>query len=191
MELNNKILKLRKQNGLSQEQLAEKIGVARQTISKWELGETSPDLNQAKNLSLLFNISLDELVGNDINNIIIKKISNTERLAGIIINILKVLGIILIISLIILIVVFFSRKYYEVKPEYLVSDSYGVYCYINDKREYFEASTTREYPDKIEMFSTNEEVLKEMNIDLSEYKSKEQLIKDVKKYIVSHGGTCK
>ena len=44
MEIGNKIQELRKKNGLSQEQLAEKIGVARQTISKWELGETYPDL---------------------------------------------------------------------------------------------------------------------------------------------------
>lgn len=44
MEIGNKILILRKQNNLSQEELAEKVGVSRQTISKWELGETSPDL---------------------------------------------------------------------------------------------------------------------------------------------------
>ena len=51
MQIGNKILELRKQNNLSQEQLAEKMGVARQTISKWELSETSPDLEQSKQLS--------------------------------------------------------------------------------------------------------------------------------------------
>lgn len=64
MELGNKILELRKKANLSQEQLAEKIKVTRQTISKWELGETTPDIKQAKELSKLFNISLDELTGN-------------------------------------------------------------------------------------------------------------------------------
>ena len=61
MEIGNKILELRKKNNLSQEALAEKIGVSRQTISKWELGETSPDIKQAKELSKVFNVSLDEL----------------------------------------------------------------------------------------------------------------------------------
>lgn len=64
MDLGNKILKLRKNSNLSQEQLAEKMGVSRQTISKWEFGETAPDIKQAQKLSKLFNISLDELVGN-------------------------------------------------------------------------------------------------------------------------------
>ncbi len=64
MDLGNQIHELRKKHNLSQEQLAEKVGVARQTISKWELGETSPDIKQAKTLSEIFNISLDELVGN-------------------------------------------------------------------------------------------------------------------------------
>ena len=63
MELGNKILELRKQEKLSQEQLAEIIGVTRQTISNWELEESSPDLKQAKELSRFFNISLDDLTG--------------------------------------------------------------------------------------------------------------------------------
>ena len=54
MEIGNKILELRKKNNLSQEKLAEQVGVARQTISKWELGETSPNLKQSKKLSEIF-----------------------------------------------------------------------------------------------------------------------------------------
>ena len=55
MEFGKKIMSLRKKKGFSQEELADKIGVARQTISKWELEETSPDLKQAKELSKIFN----------------------------------------------------------------------------------------------------------------------------------------
>ena len=88
MEIGNKIMNLRKKKGLSQEELAEEIGVTRQTISKWELGETSPDIKQAKELSRIFNVSLDELVDNDIKNIVIEKVSNTEKLAGIILKII-------------------------------------------------------------------------------------------------------
>lgn len=100
MELGNKIYEHRKKLGLSQEQLAEKIGVSRQTISKWELGETSPDIKQAHMLSQIFSVSLDELTGNDTKEVIYEKVSNTEKLAGLIIKILKVLGISLIAFLI-------------------------------------------------------------------------------------------
>ena len=79
MDFGNKIMKLRKQLGLSQEELAEKLGVARQTISKWELGETAPDLKQSKELSKVFNVSLDELTDNDIKEVLVEKVSNTEK----------------------------------------------------------------------------------------------------------------
>lgn len=48
MNLWDKILQLRKKNGLSQEQLGEKVDVTRQTISNWELGETTPNPEQLK-----------------------------------------------------------------------------------------------------------------------------------------------
>ena len=98
MELGKQIYELRKKSNLSQEQLAEKVGVSRQTISKWELGETSPDIKQAKNLSQVFSVSLDELTGNDTKEVIYEKVSNTERLAGIVIKILKIIGVFILVS---------------------------------------------------------------------------------------------
>ena len=65
MQLGNNIQTLRKKKGLSQEKLAEKINVTRQTISNWELGETAPNPEQLILLSKEFDISIDELVGND------------------------------------------------------------------------------------------------------------------------------
>lgn len=106
MELGNKILELRKKNNLSQEQLAEKLDVTRQTISKWELGETSPDIKQARELSKIFKISLDELVDNDVKNIIVEKVSNTEKLAGMVIKIIKFIGVVFLMLLTIDIVTF-------------------------------------------------------------------------------------
>ncbi len=70
MELGNKILKLRKQKGLSQEQLGEKVNVTRQTISNWELGETLPNPEQLKLLSKELHISIDELLDNTEGKII-------------------------------------------------------------------------------------------------------------------------
>lgn len=66
MELNKNIYRLRKEKGLSQEKLAEKINVSRQTISNWELGETAPNPEQLMLLSKVFQKSIDELVGNEI-----------------------------------------------------------------------------------------------------------------------------
>ena len=103
MEIGKKIIDLRKKNGFSQEELAEKVGVARQTISKWELGETSPDLKQAKELSKIFNISLDELTGNDIKDVLVEKTSNTEKLAGLILKLIKFIIIFIIAAPFILI----------------------------------------------------------------------------------------
>lgn len=65
MSLGKNILKLRKKNGLSQEQLGDKLNVSRQTISNWEIGETSPNSNQLKILSKELKVSIDELLEND------------------------------------------------------------------------------------------------------------------------------
>lgn len=142
MSLGEKIADLRKANKLSQEDLAEKVGVARQTISKWELEETAPDIKQAQELSRIFNISLDELVGNDINNIVVEKISNTERLAGMIIKILKVAGIIfiamLVIEIVALVFVFFFRL-----PKTVETWSRGeLTCVVDENKHFIEIEST-------------------------------------------------
>ena len=106
LELGKQIYELRKKANLSQEQLAEKVGVSRQTISKWELGETAPDIKQAQILSQVFGVSLDELTGNDTKEVIYEKVSNTERLAGAVIRILKALGIFFIAFVIVSVIIF-------------------------------------------------------------------------------------
>jgi len=62
MTLGEKILVLRKQNGLSQEQLAEKITISRQAISRWELNESIPDVDNILQLSRVFGVSTDYLL---------------------------------------------------------------------------------------------------------------------------------
>ena len=68
MNFGKRLQELRKENNYSQEDLSEKIGVTRQTISKWELGETSPDLKQSQKLAKTFNISIDELLNDSKSN---------------------------------------------------------------------------------------------------------------------------
>ena len=67
MELNKNIYNLRKAKGFSQEYMAEQINVSRQTISNWELGETSPNPEQLLLLSKTFETSVDKLLGNEMN----------------------------------------------------------------------------------------------------------------------------
>ena len=66
MSLGNSLFRARKNKGLSQEAAAEKLGVSRQTISKWETDETLPDIRQAKGLAVLYGQSLDELIEFDL-----------------------------------------------------------------------------------------------------------------------------
>ena len=57
----------RKKSGLTQEAVAEKLGVSRQTISKWETDETLPDICQSKRMAQLYHVTLDELIDFDID----------------------------------------------------------------------------------------------------------------------------
>ena len=63
METKNIILKLRMQKGLSQDELAEKIMVTRQAVSRWENGETVPNTETLKLLSKEFDVSINTLLG--------------------------------------------------------------------------------------------------------------------------------
>lgn len=62
MCIGNSLFSARKRSGLSQEEVAEKLGVSRQTVSKWEQNETLPDIRQSKRLSDLYHVTLDELI---------------------------------------------------------------------------------------------------------------------------------
>lgn len=99
MKFNEKIIMLRKNKNLSQEDLGNELGVARQTISKWELGETTPEMDKLIKMSEIFEITLDDLIKdtepnidkNNANN------TNTQKLAGLVIKFLKGIGIFIII----------------------------------------------------------------------------------------------
>lgn len=62
IEIANRLVQLRKQHGLSQEQLAASLGISRQAVSKWERAESSPDTDNLICLAQLYGISLDELL---------------------------------------------------------------------------------------------------------------------------------
>lgn len=187
MEIGKNIMNLRKKNGLSQEELAGKIGVARQTISKWELGETSPDLKQSKELSKIFNVSLDELTDNDIKEILVKKTSNTEKLASLILKLIKFIVVFIIvvpIFLIVLRIVFKnidennSGRLMNVSIECTLHDETYSYGFV-----YYETTGEIKY-------AGGDGYLANI-IDVDKYNDAYQVIDKIDAYIKNNGGTCK
>ena len=69
MELKEKLVQLRKKNGLSQLDLSEKLNVSRQAISKWEVGTTTPSVDNLKSLCSLYSIPLEYLLHDGISDV--------------------------------------------------------------------------------------------------------------------------
>lgn len=181
--LGEKIYNLRKIKKLSQEDLAELIGVTRQTISNWELGETSPNPLQLKQLSKTLNISIDELLDNDTKNILVERVSNTERLAGIIIKILKGIGIAFIIFLIIDIVSLVI--FYSTGRLTNVESIATIICKIEDQNYQIEFGTNK--------YFKCDSCTKEMNEELKkiiDFNKIDTSISNIENYFISNGGIC-
>ena len=102
MDLGKKIMTMRNEKNLSQEQLAEKLNVTRQTISNWENGQFYPDIDSLVNLSKFFNVSLDVLLSYDDKVLdylkdstdIVK--SNKNILYAVLLNILLIIAFIIV-----------------------------------------------------------------------------------------------
>ncbi|MBO4540436.1 MAG: helix-turn-helix transcriptional regulator, partial [Bacilli bacterium] len=65
IEIANRLINLRKQSGLSQEELAAKLGLSRQAVSKWERAEASPDTDNLICLAKIYGVSLDDLLNTE------------------------------------------------------------------------------------------------------------------------------
>ncbi len=186
MEIGNKIQELRKKNGMSQEELAEKIGVARQTISKWELGETSPDLKQAKELSSLFKISLDELTNNDIKEVLIEKTSNTEQLAGLILKLIKFFVIFVVAVFILLIVGSIIFKNIRRNNSGRLLDI-SIKCELHNESYSYEF---RFYEETGQITEAGGDGYLANITDLAKYNDAYQALDIVDAYVKNNGGTC-
>lgn len=81
MEFHNKLYNLRKQKGLSQEELANRLNVSRQTISKWEVGDSTPEMEKLIAISDMFGISLDELVMDKVPDQMGETLSKSETVS--------------------------------------------------------------------------------------------------------------
>ncbi|CDF11947.1 dNA-binding helix-turn-helix protein [Mycoplasma sp. CAG:776] len=181
MNIGNKISELRKKNNYTQEELAEKLNVSRQTISKWELNETSPSLEDAAKLAKIFHVSLNELVGEE--NILEEKMSNVERLAGIIIKILKIIGIIIIIYIIFIIIAILTFTVFKDKKTEEINVKSSLTCNLNEETETFTITTKN---DKIIEMSNNIEKI----IDVKENQNSNDIFNLIKDYYIKNNGNC-
>lgn len=109
MDINERLYELRKNNNWSQEELAEKLNVSRQTVSKWESSKTIPELEKLVKLSEIYNISLDELIKGVTSETISKENSNKKlsKLKLFIKKHLKKIIVLLAIIIALCIVIFF------------------------------------------------------------------------------------
>lgn len=185
MNLGNKILQLRKKSGLSQEQLGEKVDVTRQTISNWELGETTPNPEQLKKLSKAFNVSVDELLDNDIKNVLEEKISNTQKLAGIIIKILKVIGILSIIYLVLFVVAIISFAFTG-KTSETYTEAVEMQCSINENDYIINVGSDGYF----NCSNCPKQLQKDIKENYIDFGNIPETVNNIEKYFTSKNGIC-
>lgn len=185
MNLGENILNLRKKKGLSQEQLGEYINFTRQTISNWELGETTPNPEQLKLLSKTLNVSIDELLDNDIKGVLEEKISNTERLAGIIINILKVMGVLFVFFLLIDIIAFILFNVVTDTKTDRVESRATTICKIDDKEYEIEFGTDNYFLCE----NCSDDMIKDLK-KIVDFNNIDNSLKNINDYFKSKNGSC-
>ncbi len=122
MKFNEKLLELRKQKGWSQEEVGEKINVSRQTISKYESGLSTPEMDKLIELAKVFEISIDELVGKEKNTIIPEEKNKNKNVRKIIIK--------LLITILVLYIILFAYKCIRLTYFYLRANSFNEKNYI-------------------------------------------------------------
>ena len=183
MKLGENIFNLRKKQGFSQEQLGEKINVTRQTISNWELGETQPNPEQLKLLSKELKVSIDKLLDNDVQSVLVEKVSNTEKLAGLALKVLKWIGILFIVFLVIDLIAFIF--FVSVRKTSVVESSATTICQIEDVKYEIELGTGK-------YFNCNN-CSDKMNNDLKklvDFNKMDESFEKINNYFIDHNGSC-
>lgn len=186
--LGEKIISERKKCKLSQEDLAEKLGITRQTISNWELNETSPDLKQASKLCDIFNISLDELTGKE--NAILTKLDKTESNSKLIIKLVKTVGItlgtLIFILLCIVSIYIYSTNYYTAEP---TATGEGRFCYYNGKiSDYTVMKNNSDGSLSYDVGDIN--IINDLDLYNIKTGDPKEALEKIVKYIKDNGGTC-
>lgn len=188
MSLGEKILKLRKKEGLSQEELGERINVTRQTISNWELGETSPNPSQLKLLSKELHVSIDELLDNDIQNVLVEKVSNTYKVSKKSFNLLKIIVGVIISIIIIFIVLVVLKIIVKNTRDYGRKIEESIHCSVFGEEYSYNISYYELTGVPIEM--GGDAYLYNV-LELDKYNDAHQIFDIIKDYVNKNGGTCR
>lgn len=153
--IGKKISTLRKERNLSQQELAEKLNVSNKTISKWECGRGTPDIESLNKLSKIFNITLDEFINSDNKTEIEIEENNSEKIAikknynkKTIISIAVTLLCVLILSILLLCYFFIPRD-----PRVSDSDIFNIdqnastlYCSVDNDMDIFSFNESLDVP---------------------------------------------
>ena len=184
MTIGSKIENLRKKKKMSQEKLADLLGITRQTLSNYENDITSPDLNQAKKICEVFDASLDELTDNKTDYIILKKVTKNESNIK---KIIRITGITLGVSIFFILLTAYILiqifKYFEATP---TSKSVRFECTINDQTNYYEIVLDNH--DKVISLNTNDSEL--ANLDISTFQNQYELTNHIHEYVTNKKGIC-
>ena len=178
MELGNLILKYRKQKNLSQEELAKEIGVTRQTISKWELNETSPDLKQAVKLAEIFDIDFNKII-NQIKEKEPQKVILNDRIKNYTLILSLSLFVIIIVSLI---SIFFYNYGYNKNHSTIY-----VVCTLNEK-QYQYAITFDDTNDVIQY--EGDDYINKIAYEKGKRKKAIDVLTDINNHFKEEGGYC-
>lgn len=188
---------LRKQKGMSQETLAQQLNVVRQTISKWEKGLSVPDADMLTNISELFEVSVSDLLGSNIekeeniNEVAIQLALLNEQLANrtkrnkrIVKTILKVILTLIVVSVVIS---FLGVALYAV-PKTSNTTPYGetyLVCTLNGEEYKYELR----YNKNFEIIEAGGDAFISDHTDIDRYTDANQMIAHIEDYFQDHGGT--
>ena len=186
MALGQNILELRKKNGLSQEQLGEKVNVTRQTISNWELEETTPNPEQLKLLSKVLNVSIDDLLDNDIQNVVLSNVKITQKQTKKIKKILKIIVIGFIALLIIDIISFIIFVSTKGLPKEDNIKNIEIACSMNNN-DYLISVGSDAYFNCSNCPNSMQKEIKNICVDFNDLKTTE---KNISRYFTSRNGSC-
>ena len=205
MNIGEKLIKLRKEKNISQEKLSNKLGITRQTLSNWESNITSPNLEQAKKLAELFNISIDELVDNH-TTLILNKINNTENLVVKQTKFTKVI-LLTIYTIIIGLLLIYSFKMFT-KKDFTSKYSTNFKCTLNNETTNFTINYSGKHTGCVDNFGntleecnyteqeetyyliiSNQEEQESLKIGTSLYETFKSL-EYAKGYYLNHGAIC-